>query len=63
MTIANLDIKFEAARNEVKLFEIAKKLGIAESTFYRHLRFPLEEAEHQKMLEAIREIAAARSTQ
>lgn len=56
----NLDVKFEAAKNSVQLYEIARQLGIAESTFYRHLRYELPDEERQKMLDSIKQITIQR---
>lgn len=60
MTFTNIEVKIQAAQNGVKLFELPKQLGISESTFYRLMRVELNDADRQRVLKAIREIAAER---
>lgn len=60
MTFTNVDIKKDAAEKGVRLYELPNQLGISESTFYRLMRVELNDADRQRVLKAIREIAAAR---
>lgn len=60
MTFTNIEVKKEAAENGVKLFELPKQLGVSESTLYRLMRTELKDEDKQRVLKAIREIAAAR---
>ena len=54
----NLDIRKALKDNDVKHYELAKKLGIHEATLCAHLRWELSPAEKDTMLHAIQEIAA-----
>lgn len=55
--MANLDIRRTAAGAGVKLWQIADKLGIVDSTLSRKLRHELKEEEKQKILAIIHELA------
>lgn len=52
----NIDIRQEAARERVKLYEIASALGITEFTFSRKLRNELPDSEKEKIRAAIKKI-------
>ena len=54
----NQDIKMKAKRNNVKLWEVADKLGIADTTMSRWLRKELPTDKKQAMLDIINQIAA-----
>ena len=54
----NQDIKMKAKRNNVKLWEVADKLGIADTTMSRWLRKELPTDKKQSMLDIIDQIAA-----
>ncbi|MGN0598959.1 MAG: hypothetical protein ACI4JK_03595 [Oscillospiraceae bacterium] len=58
MTLENIDVKLEAIRNGVKLYQIPAKLGICSSTFERLMRTPLKDEDRERVLNAIKEIAA-----
>lgn len=58
MTTINFDIKAEAMRNGVKLYQIAQKLGISESAFNRKMRGELTKADHDRFMNAIEEIVS-----
>lgn len=60
MTNTNIDIKIEALRKNVKLYELPEKLGICSAKFYRMLRAPLNDEDKQKVLNAINDIAKSR---
>lgn len=51
--MANEGIRSYAKANNVPLWKLAKYLHISEATMTRKLRFPLDEAETQKMISAI----------
>ncbi len=53
----NLDIREVAEQSNVKLWQIADYLGITDGNFSRKLRKELPEAEKQKILTAINELA------
>ena len=53
----NLEIRRAAAGAGVKHWQIADKLGIAETTFCRRLRRDLPDEEKQKILAAIAELS------
>lgn len=53
---ANQDIRTEAARAGVKLWQIADKLGINDGNFCRKLRKELTSAEKAEIMGIIREI-------
>lgn len=52
----NFDVKAEAIRKGVKLYQIAQYCGISESTFNRKMRGKLTDADRQQFLQAIEEI-------
>lgn len=58
MTDTNGTIKNYAHSHGVHLYEVAKKLGIAEFTFCRRLRNELPEEEQHRIKGIIDEIAA-----
>lgn len=60
MTNTNIDIKIEALRKNVKLYELPDKLGICSAKFYRLIRVPLSEQDRERILKAIKEIADSR---
>lgn len=53
----NQEIRTEAKRNGVKLWQIADKLGISEPTMTRKLRHELSEEETGHILNIISELA------
>lgn len=53
----NLDIREAAQNNAVMPWEIADKIGIADSSFSRKLRRELPQGEKQRIFSAIEEIA------
>lgn len=53
----NFDVKAEAIRKGVKLYQIAQYCGISESTFNRKMRGKLSDADRQMFLKAIDEIS------
>ena len=57
MTTINFDIKAEAMRNGVKLYQIAQKLGMSESAFNRRMRGELTQADRERFFKAIKEIS------
>ena len=58
----NSDIRAEAKKNCVFLYEVADKLGISEPTMTRMLRRELPQEKKNDIYKAISEIAASRST-
>lgn len=56
----NQKIRLAAMNNGVRLWQIAAKLGIAEATFLRKMRFELPEKEQERVIGAIKEIIAER---
>lgn len=53
----NQEIRTEAKRNGVKLWQIADKLGISEPTMTRKMRHELNEDEKNRILSIITELA------
>lgn len=58
MSNANIDIRKEAKRANVAHWQIAKRLGCAESTFCRKLRDELSPKEKAEVRQAILELSA-----
>jgi len=58
MSNANIDIRREAKKANVAHWQIAKRLGCAESTFCRKLRDELSPEEKTEVLQAIMELGA-----
>lgn len=56
----NTDIRAEAKKNCVFIYEIADKLGISEPTMTRMLRRELTQERKNVIIRAISEIAASR---
>lgn len=56
--MANELIRREANANGVKLWQIGERLNMQDSNFSRKLRHELPEAERERVLSIIREIAA-----
>ncbi len=54
--MANVDIKQEAKRAEVKLWEVAEWIGMSDSGFSRKLRWELTEAEKVRIRKIISEL-------
>lgn len=55
--MCNHDIKKAASAANVKLWQIADELGIADCTFSRKLRYELPADEKQKIFDIIRELS------
>lgn len=53
----NEDIRQAAKRRQVKMWWIAERLGINETTFYRKLRQPLDAETKSKILKLIDELS------
>ena len=58
--MTNFNIRVEAARNGVKLWQVAEKLGMTDSSLSRKLRRELPDAEQQHILTIIEEIRKCR---
>lgn len=61
MTTINFDIKIKAMEKDIRLYEIAQKLGISESAFNRRMRKELSSADRERFLRAIEEIVSERN--
>lgn len=57
--ISNIDIREEVKANNIFLWQIAAKLGVAESTFLRWLRAELSDELKAQIRDAIAEIKEA----
>ena len=55
--MANEAIREKAKKSGVRLWEVAEKIGVADSTFCRKMRRELPEARQQLILRAIDELA------
>ena len=56
--IANKEIRDAANRAEVRLWQVAERIGVADATFSRKLRRELPPQEREKILRIINELAA-----
>ena len=56
--IANKEIRDAAKRAEVRLWQVAERIGVADATFSRKLRRELPPQEREKILRIINELAA-----
>lgn len=54
----NMEIRREAARNGLKLWEVAEACGVTDSTFSRKLRRELPSEQRDHILNTIRNLAA-----
>ena len=57
MTVKNQDIRNAAKKADIKLWQIAEKLGIWDSTFSKKLRKELPQEEKEKICGIISELA------
>ena len=55
--MANLEIKLNAAGAGVKLWQIAQRLGITDSTLSRKLRFELPNEEKKRLLSIVDDLS------
>lgn len=53
----NMEIRHEAARNGLKLWEVAEACGVTDSTFSRKLRRELPSEQRDHILNMIRNLA------
>ena len=58
----NKDIKVKARKSGVLIWEIADRLGIADTTMSRKLRKELPDSEKQEIFKIIDELAAEKAT-
>lgn len=58
MSNANIDLRFEAKKNGVYLWQIAEELKIHDSKLSRILRHELPEDEKEKICSVIKKLAA-----
>lgn len=58
--MTNMGVKSAAKAAGVRLWELADQLGIADTTLSKKLRYELPAAEQEKMVAAIKQIAATR---
>lgn len=56
----NGTLKQHAKNKRVKLWELAEHFGVSEMTFSRRLRHELPDAERERYMAAVDQIAAAR---
>lgn len=61
MTTINFDVKVKAMEKDIRLYEIAQQLGISESAFNRRMRKELSQADRERFLIAIEEIATEKN--
>lgn len=60
MTETNYEIKSEALRHGVRLYQIAQHLGISESCFNQKLRSELSDEDREKFTAAIKELSKSK---
>ncbi len=60
MTETNYEIKSEAMRHGIRLYQIAQHLRISESSFNQKLRSELSEEDRKRFLSAIKEISESK---
>ncbi len=58
--MSNIDIRMEAKRRGIFMWQIAERYGISDSNFSKKLRRELPESEKAKILDIIHDIAAER---
>ena len=58
--MANSKIKMRLMERDVRQWELAKKMGISETTLYRRLREELPRDEQNRILSIVDEIVAER---
>ena len=58
--MANCKIKMRLMEYGIRQFELAKRLGISETTLYRRLREELPKEERNRILSIVDEIVAER---
>lgn len=58
--MANEAIREKAKESGVRLWEVAERIGVADSTFCRQMRRELSEARQQLILRAIDELAESK---
>ena len=58
----NLDIREKLKEANIKQWELADQLGIAEMTLVRKLRYELTEEEKQKVFLIIKELATTKNS-
>lgn len=56
----NKELREYAARNGVRLWQIASRIGVNDGNFSRRLRFELSDEEKNRIVEIIDEIATNR---
>lgn len=56
LKIANNDIKTQARKSGIYLWQVAQRLGITDSTFSRKLRRELPQEEKEKIFDIIEEL-------
>ena len=59
LSTANKELREKMQINNIALWKVADKIGVAESTLCRHMRYELEETERQEVSKAIDELAKA----
>lgn len=59
----NMEIRREAARNGLKLWEVAEACGVTDSTFSRKLRRELPSEQRDHILNMIRKLAEHKAEQ
>lgn len=59
----NMEIRREAARNGLKLWEVAEACGVTDSTFSRKLRHELPSEQRDHILSMIRKLAEHKAEQ
>lgn len=58
--VANQDVREHIKESGVKMWAVARRLGIADSTLCRRLRFELPRAEKQKIMTVVNELREER---
>lgn len=58
---ANQEVREAAQKNGVRLWEVAERLGVSETTFSKSLRHELPQPKKQHLLDLIAEIAEAQN--
>ena len=56
----NIELRTYALNHGVKLWEIAEKLGVSESTFSKSLRKEFDEEKKERIMKIIDELSTAR---
>ena len=56
-SLPNIEVRMAIMKNNIPKWKIAEKLGIADTSFSRKLRYEMKEEDKKKILDVIEKIA------